>query len=44
MTLKQTKTTAANAAVASLSKNPKGCLIHLSGVVKGLDADNSIEC
>ena len=22
----------------------KGCLIHLSGVVKGLAADNSVEC
>ena len=26
------------------AKTPRGCLIHLSGVVKGLAADNAIEC
>lgn len=34
----------ASGGVSKPVKNPKGCLIHLSGVVKGLDADNSIEC
>ena len=32
----------ARGAVESAEK--KGCLIHLSGVVKGLAADNSVEC
>ena len=29
---------------AHKARKARGCLIHLSGVVKGLDAGNSIEC